>query len=147
MMGNKEGYYLYCFCQPDENDLNLCFKGLKNSDIYTINYKNIKAIGSDIDEYIIDPTKEYVFKHEEINSNIFNQTTIIPMSFGNVFKSRKDIKYLIKKLYPQLKSLLPKLKNKIELGLKIFWSPEEIIGEIADDNPQIQKHPETDLID
>lgn len=134
----EKGFYLYCICENNP-ELKLNFKGIKDFSLLSLKFKNIIAIISEIDDFIVDPLKENVFAHEEVISKIFNQTTIIPMSFGNVFKSEKDIIALLKKLYPQLKNLLPQFKGKIELGIKIFWNPEKIINEIAAEYPHLKK--------
>jgi hypothetical protein len=143
-MTKKSGYYLYCLCKANK-DLNFNIQGLKNNNIYFLKSNGYYAIISDIDEMIVDPVKDNLYTHENVILNIFDQTTIVPMSFGNIFKNREDIKHLIKKLIPELKKLLPRLKDKIELNLKIFWSPEDIIDEIAKENPNLKTNQSNDL--
>lgn len=145
-MGNEKGFYLYCFCKFDP-EVKYTYEGLKGKTTYFLKNKDYIAVISEIDELIVDPLKKHIFKHEDVNTKIFEQTTIIPMSFGNIFKSKKDIIYLIKKLTPQIKKILPQIKNKVELEIKIFWSPEKIIEEIAAENPQLKKQTQNNYYD
>lgn len=134
----EKAFYLYCIC-ADDPDLELNYQGIKDFPLFSVKYKDIIAIISEIDDFIIDPVKGNVFSHEEVITKIFEQTTIIPMSFGNIFKSESDIIILLKKIYPQLKNLLPQFIGKTELGLKIFWNPEKIINQIANNYPHLKK--------
>ncbi len=142
-MGKKVGFYLYCLCKFNP-DINYSFEGIKGKKTFTLKDEDYTAVISKIDELIVDPLEKNVLKHEDVNTKIFEQTTIIPMSFGNIFKSKKDIIYLIKKLTPQIKQIIPRIKNKVELGVKIFWSPEKIIEEIAAENPGLKKQKQDD---
>ena len=64
--------------------------------------------------------------------------TVIPISFGNVFQSKEDVKALLENLYPQFEKLFPAIKGKVELGLKVIGK-KEWLEEMVKDNPEVEK--------
>src|SRR2546421_976142 len=86
------GKYVYCIIQSGET---LRFGplgiGADPADVHTVNYKDIAAVVSDTPIEVHDPTRENVLAHERVNETVMRKYTVIPMSFGTVFKTRDDI--------------------------------------------------------
>jgi hypothetical protein len=64
--------------------------------------------------------------------------TVIPMSFGTVFKTREDIVELLRSAYDAFKDVLVKMKGKVEFGLKVLWEPEIVIQEIEKEDENLR---------
>lgn len=101
--------------------------------VYSIHFQNVGVVICPVDEDVL-PTRDNLFAHSYVVSNIMGQYNLIPMSFGNVFKSEEDVMYLIKHLYDEFQKLFPQLENKIEVGLKIIANQEWINTEIKKDS-------------
>jgi len=56
--------------------------------------------------------------------------TVIPMSFGTVFKTSKDIVELLRSAYDAFRDVLGKMRDKVEFGLKVLWEPDAVIREL-----------------
>src|SRR3982751_5371822 len=59
--------------------------------VYTVHYQDLAAIVSDTPLVIYDPTREHVLAHEFVNETVMREFTVIPMSFGTVFRSEDDV--------------------------------------------------------
>src|SRR5215471_18552817 len=65
-------------------------------DVYTITYKDTAAVVSDMPLAPLDSTRENVLAHERVNEVVMRDHTVIPMSFGAMFKTRDDIVELLR---------------------------------------------------
>jgi Gas vesicle synthesis protein GvpL/GvpF len=77
-----------------------------------------------------DPTRENVLAHERVNETVMRKYTVIPMSFGTVFKTRDDIVELLRSAYDAFHDVLVKMQDKLEFGLKVLWDRDVMIREI-----------------
>lgn len=122
--GAHPGKYVYCIIEGDE--VRVEGTGVENTGrIYTIPYRDLAAVVSDspLSEYTIDA--DSAFAHERILRQIFDEQTIVPMSFGMVFRDQESLLAIMKGSYEVFKDALEKLKGKVELGVKVIL-PEEV---------------------
>src|SRR6202140_501773 len=55
--------------------------------VFTVSHKDLAAVVSDTPIVIYDPTRENVLAHEFVNETVMREFTLIPMSFGTIFRS------------------------------------------------------------
>lgn len=134
-----EGKYVYCIIATSEpHSFGAIGIGGEPSDVQTVNYKDIAAVASDTPLEVYDPTRENVLAHERVNEAVMREFTVIPMSFGTVFKTREDIVELLRSAYDAFKDVLHKMKGKLEFGLKVLWEPEMVIKEIEKEDENLR---------
>ena len=126
-----QGKYVYCIIHSGE-DLSFGRAGIgaEPAEIHTVKYRDIAAVTSDTPLEVYDPTRENVLAHERVNELVMQRFTVIPMSFGTVFRTEDDIVELLRSAYDAFKDVLIKMQGKLEFGLKVLWEPELIIQEI-----------------
>ncbi len=107
--------------------------------VYTVNYQDIAAVVSNTSVYIFDPTRENALAHEHVIETVMKNYTIIPMSFGTVFRTDNDIREVLKSIYPSLKDVLHQMAGKFEFGLKVNWDRDQIIEDIKSDDEEIRQ--------
>ncbi len=107
--------------------------------VYTVNYQDIAAVVSNTSVYIFDPTRENALAHEHVIETVMKNYTIIPMSFGTVFRTDNDIREVLKSIYPSLKDVLHQMAGKFEFGLKVNWDRDQIIEDIKNDDEEIRQ--------
>ena len=107
--------------------------------VYTVNYQDIAAVVSNTSVYIFDPTRENALAHEHVIETVMNKYTIIPMSFGTVFRTDDDIREVLKSIYSSLKDVLHQMSGKLEFGLKVNWDRDRIIEDIKQEDEEIRK--------
>src|SRR5215831_16608377 len=86
------GRYVYCIIRANQQ-LKFGAIGMDEQwpEVYTINFKDMAAVVSDIPLAPLDSTRENVLAHERVNETVMRDHTVIPMSFGTMFKTRDDI--------------------------------------------------------
>jgi hypothetical protein len=107
--------------------------------VYTVNYQDIAAVVSNTSVYIFDPTRENALAHEHVIETVMKNHTIIPMSFGTVFRTDNDIREVLKSIYPSLKDVLHQMAGKLEFGLKVNWDRDQIIEDIKHEDEEIRQ--------
>src|SRR5579872_899852 len=110
-----------------------------NEDVYTTNYGDIAAVVSRTPVFIFDPTRDNALAHEHVIESVMKNYTIIPMSFGTVFRTDEDIREVLKSIYTSLKDVLKQMTGKLEFGLKVTWDRDRIIEELKREHEEIHR--------
>jgi hypothetical protein len=136
----ESGRYVYGILQSrDRIDFGKIGIGGAGAMVYTVNYLDIAAVVSNTSVYIFDPTRENALAHEHVIETVMKTYTIIPMSFGTVFRTDNDIREVLKSIYSSLKDVLHQMSGKLEFGLKVNWDRDSIIEDIQQDDEEIRK--------
>ncbi len=136
----EEGKYVYCIIKsPRTREFGSIGIGEGAGRVYTVHYGELAAVVSDTPIRIYDPTRENVLAHEFVNETVMREHTVIPMSFGTLFRTESDIVELLKSTYQAFDDVLEKMQDKIEFGLKVLWDREKVIGTIERDNEEVRR--------
>ena len=136
----SRGKYVYCVIRS-EDPLRFGAIGLGTTpaEVHTVHYKDIAAVVSDTPIEVLDATRENVLAHERVNEVVMRDHTVIPMSFGTVFKTRDDITELLKGAYGAFTDVLLKMEDKVEFGLKVLWDRDEVIRQIEREDEDVRQ--------
>src|SRR5438067_9000433 len=138
--GDARGKYVYCIIQAsDPLKFGPLGIGAEPADVHTINFKDIAAVVSDTPIEVHDPTSENVLAHERVNETVMRKHTVIPMSFGTVFKTRDDIVELLRSAYDAFHDVLVKMEDKLEFGLKVLWDRDVMVREIENHDEDVRR--------
>lgn len=134
------GRYVYGVIQGSE-PVTFGRSGLAGSSeqVYTVHYQDIAAVVSRTSVFIFDPTRENALAHEHVIESVMKTNTIIPMSFGTVFRTDDDIREVLKSIYGSLKDVLKQMGGKVEFGLKVTWDRDRIIEELKHEDDEIYR--------
>src|SRR5688500_9528074 len=125
------GKYVYCIIRHDRvRDFGPVGIG-GGRRVYTVHHNDLAAVVSDTPIVIYDPTRENVLAHEFVNETVMREFTVIPMSFGTVFRSEDDVSELLRSTYQAFNDVLDKMQDKIEFGLKILWDREKVVAALG----------------
>ncbi|WP_164215139.1 GvpL/GvpF family gas vesicle protein [Virgibacillus sp. YIM 98842] len=140
MEGQKTGIYIFCGIQTEEETAFGDFEMEGDTrTTFTIHYKDAAMVAAEVPMKIYHPNKQNLMMHQQILARVMKENdTVIPISFGNIFKSREDVKVLLENLYPQFEELFPKIKGKIEVGLKVIGKKDWLRKRVHE-NPQVGK--------
>jgi Gas vesicle synthesis protein GvpL/GvpF len=134
------GRYVYGIVESKEPlDFGKIGIGGAGEPVYTVNYVDIAAVVSKTAVAMFDPTRENALAHEHVIETVMKNHTIIPMSFGTVFRTDNDIKEVLKGIYPSLKDVLKQMEGKLEFGLKVNWDRDQIIEELKHQDEEIRR--------
>ena len=137
---SNEGKYVYCVIKS-ERPLSFGPLGIgpEPAEVHTVNYGDIAAIVSNTPMVVQDPTRENVLAHQRVNETVMQHHTVIPMSFGTVFKTDDDIMELLRSAYDAFTDVLNKMQDKFEFGLKVLWDRDQVIREIEAEDEDIRR--------
>ena len=132
------GKYVYCIIRsssPHTFDV----EGIQDptAAVHTVHYQDLAAVVSDTPIEVQDPTRENVLAHERVNEAVMRDFTVIPMSFGTVFRTADDIMQLLTSAYDAFDSVLSKMRDKFEFGLKVVWNPQQVIEELESEDENL----------
>ena len=136
----SRGKYVYCIIESgDPLKFGPIGIGADPSDVYTVHYKNLAAVVSDAPLEVLDSTRENVLAHERVNETVMREHTVIPMSFGTIFKTREDIVELLRSAAEAFGDVLNKMQNKLEFGLKVLWDRDQAVREVESEDEDISR--------
>jgi len=136
----QEGRYVYGIIQSREPAF-FGRMGIGGSGemVYVVTHGDIAAVVSRTPVFIFDPTRENALSHEHVIETVMKTHTIIPMSFGTVFRTDDDIKEVLRSIYPSVKDVLKQMAGKVEFGLKVTWDRDRIIDELQREHEEIHR--------
>jgi len=134
------GKYVYCIIRSSEPlKFGRIGMGSDPAEVHTVHYLDIGAVVSDTPTEVLDATRENVLAHERVSETVMRRFTVIPMSFGTVFKTPEDIVELLRGAYEAFSDVLHKMQDKLEFGLKILWDRDVMIREIEREEEDIRR--------
>jgi len=138
--GDRRGKYVYCIIRTKAP---LRFgpvgSGAEPTDVHTISHRELAAVVSDTPIEVFDATRENVLAHERVNETVMKKHTVIPMSFGTVFKTRDDIVELLRAAYDAFVDVLKKMDDKLEFGLKVLWDRDAVVRQIESEDEDVRR--------
>jgi hypothetical protein len=136
----SRGKYVYCIIQSGK-PLRFDAAGIadERAEVHTVGYRDLAAVVSDVPIGVVDSTRENVLAHERVNEIVMREHTVIPMSFGTIFKTREDIVELLRSAQDAFGDVLNKMRDKMEFGLKVLWDRDSIIQEIEQEDEDINR--------
>jgi hypothetical protein len=133
------GKYVYCVVRSERaRDFGAIGIG-GGRRVFTVAFRDLAAVVSDTPIVIYDPTRDNVLAHEFVNETVMKEFTVIPMSFGTVFRSEDDVSELLRSAYQAFSDVLDKMRDKIEFGLKVLWDREKVISNLERENDEIRR--------
>jgi hypothetical protein len=138
--GASRGKYVYCIIgATDPLRFGPIGLGVDPADVYTVHYRTLAAVVSDAPLEVLDSTRENVLAHERVNETVMREHTVIPMSFGTIFKTREDIVELLRSAAEAFGDVLNKMQNKLEFGLKVLWDRDQAVREVENEDEDINR--------
>ena len=137
----EPGIYVYCVIETaDPKTFGKIGIGGRSDEVFTVHYRDLAAVVSRTPLMVYDPTRENLLFHEGVNEVVIEQGfTPVPMSFGTLFRTENDVVEFLEDTYDALRDVLVKMKDKLEIGLKISWNREEVLAEIERDHEHIRR--------
>jgi len=140
LASRESGRYVYGIVESrDRLDFGRTGIGGTEEPVYTVNYRDLAAVVSNTSVYIFDPTRENALAHEHVIETAMKDYTVIPMSFGAVFRTDNDIREVLRSIYSSLKDVLEQMSGKLEFGLKVNWDRDRIIEDLKREDPEVRR--------
>lgn len=98
--------------------------------------------GEKIKNKLLDDPKwaeENIRRHHEVIDCAFKMSVVIPMKFGVIYKTKVSLADMLKRYYRQYKTLIFRLQDKKEWGVKAYLDHKKFIEGLKKKNKEIQK--------
>ncbi|GBF32442.1 gas vesicle synthesis GvpL [Desulfocucumis palustris] len=137
-MSEKTGKYLYCFIKAGESeDIGEIGPGQGEQPVYTVHHRDMAAVVSDSAEEYYDPVGKNAMCHQNVISAVMAKHEVVPVRFGVICKSMDALNKLLEEIYPAVMTNLERLHNKMEVGLKLFWTRDSFVKEVGESNEEV----------
>ena len=106
----EERKYIYCVIRTSQGR-KFDLVGLEGEEVYTINYKDIAAVVSNISISYeeCDPTRSNMKTHTLVLETLMKDYTVLPARFGLISDNEDKLKGLLQKYYSTLKEYIRRL--------------------------------------
>jgi len=140
---DEEGRYVYCIIECGERK---GFGGIgiggRGDEVYTISYKDISAVVSDTPLKEYEANEENTLTHMSVIQRVMQEYTVLPLRFCTIFKGDDGLRRTLARIYDESKAELGRLKDKVEVGVKVLWHPKvasEHIRKTSDRVKELEK--------
>jgi hypothetical protein len=133
------GRYIYAVVtQGAEHPL--AFKGLDDQPIYTIAYRGMAAVVSDVENDRIRPQRRNLAAHRAVLSGLMAvEEAVLPLRFGTIAANANEIKSLLASNRKIFEDQLKQIAGKLEMGVRVVWDVPNIFEFFIDAHPDLKE--------
>ncbi|MCF7740929.1 MAG: GvpL/GvpF family gas vesicle protein [Candidatus Marinimicrobia bacterium] len=160
-MKKKRGFYLYCI--REKGCTGFASEGIDGeSDTFMIHHDNLEAVvsGVSIEEFKSEEIERksktdlnWIKTKAQTHETVIEKamvgdgkiSAVIPMSFGNIFRSKKKIQQVLEKNYSNFRNILEELRGKQEWSLKVYLKDKNKFEQIVKEKNKNIKEKEQEI--
>ncbi|PJB62404.1 MAG: hypothetical protein CO096_25615 [Armatimonadetes bacterium CG_4_9_14_3_um_filter_66_14] len=106
--------------------------GSPRREVYVVAEGDIGAVVSESPPPPLLPLREHVSAHQSVLERAMQRHTVLPFSFGTVADDDQLVRQFLAGNQDDFRDLLQRLKGKVEVGVKAFWSKESVMREVKE---------------
>lgn len=119
-----DGRYIYCIMEWNEQNIipaNLGNIGISESPVYTISYKDVCTVVSNIPFQKMESSINDIVAHQRVvEAARATGATVLPVRFGVILKNEESVKKLIASSQKDYRAKIAQLRGKDEIGIKVL---------------------------
>jgi gas vesicle protein GvpL/GvpF len=120
------GRYIYAIVTQSAKEI-LALKGLDDRPIYTIPYRGMAAVVSDLESARVRPERRNLAAHRAVLGGLMAaEEAVLPMRFGTIAANSNEIKTLLASNHKAFESQLRLIAGKFEMGVRVTWDVPNI---------------------
>ncbi len=132
------GKYLYAIVGVPQEKVYGSF-GIGGSQVYTIPNGKLSAVVSDLPMSTIRPERRHLAAHQEVLKKLMAETTPLPMTFGIIVNSAKEICRILTMNKKTFLEQIHRVENKVEMGLRVSWDVPNIFEYFVVTHPALRE--------
>lgn len=126
---------LYAYGVVDGEPVEFETEGVDGADrVYSVGYRDLFAVVTDVDTIEPERTDENVRAHDEVLRQLLEADggrTVVPMQFGMAFRAERTLRNLLRETRPAFERALREVEDAVELGLKVVTDADADVDEEA----------------
>lgn len=111
----------------------------ERSPVGLVTHGDLAAVVSELPCATVEATREHLLAHERVNAAVLRRHTLLPMSFGMVFRSREDVVELLHSAHDTFAGVLDQVDGSIEFGLKVFRGRDAALPPDGDEADRLRQ--------
>ncbi|OLC54139.1 MAG: hypothetical protein AUH85_12450 [Chloroflexi bacterium 13_1_40CM_4_68_4] len=136
----SEAKYVYCIIESKKaQSFGKVGVGGRGDEVYAIIHGDLAAVVSDTAIAIHDPTRENVLGHERVIEAVMEQHSVLPMSFGTVFRTKDDVIAFLTDTHDALRDVIGQVRDKIEFGVQVNWDRDAVVRDIEAQSDEVAR--------
>ncbi|MGA9402946.1 GvpL/GvpF family gas vesicle protein [Haladaptatus sp.] len=125
----------YVYGVVEKNDFEFDTDAVAGGDrVYTVTYRTLSAVVSDIDTTEPERTDEDSKRHDEVLREVLERDdvdAVVPMQFGMAFKDNRTLKSVLRGARRAFTKALNEVDGHVELGVKIVVGEDDEVDREA----------------
>ena len=115
--------------------------GGRGDKVYTMHQNGLAAVVSSSPVVQYPVRRDNMMAHQHVLEEVMKKFTLLPVRYCTIAEDEEKIKEkVLQARAGEFKDLLEKMKGKVELGVRAFWTNTEgIFGEIISENEEISE--------
>lgn len=135
----SDNRYIYGII-PGEQGIDFGPIGLGEKPVTTIGCGGLACVVSDshLDVYVANAVN--LGEHERVLERVMGGHVILPMRFGTVAGSEREITLMLKRHGKAFSRMLKKMAGRVEVEIEVMWKDmKAVFDEVVDRNPALKK--------
>ncbi len=136
----NEGKYLYAIIKTSEpREFTTPGIGGRGDKVYTMHDNGLAAVVSSSPVVQYPVRRDNIMAHQQVLEEVMREFTLLPVRYCTIAEDEEKIKEkVLQARSSEFKDLLQKMRGKVELGVRAFWTnTERIFEEIVSENEEI----------
>lgn len=136
----NEGKYIYAVIETSEpQEFATLGIGGRGDKVYTMHQNGLAAVVSSSPIVKYPVSRDNMMAHQKVLEEVMQGFTLLPVRYCTIAEDEGQIKEKVLQARSQeFKDLLEKMKGKVELGVRAFWTnTQSIFEEIVSENEEI----------
>ena len=137
---NPPSKYIYAIIEAEEpQEFATLGIGGGGDKVYTVHHNGLAAVVSFSPIVKYPVSRDNTMAHQKVLEEVMKEFTLLPVRYCTIAEDEEKIKEkLLKARAQEFKDLLEKMRGKVELGVRAFWTNlEKIFAEIVSENEEI----------
>ena len=112
-------------------------------EVYTLPLGDLAAVagrtaGTDYRGLARQAAVRYLVIHQRVVEAVLADYPILPVKFGTVLANEASVLRLLAQGTPLFKAALGMIAQKVQMEVIVLWNPQEVFGQIAQEEPIVQ---------
>jgi hypothetical protein len=133
------GRYLYAITRADDVEPSYGDIGLDDGDVYTIEAPPLAAVVSDVPNEEMRPRRRKLQAHHQVQSEVMEEATILPMSFGVIAHADEGVSALLETHREALLEQIERVEGAVEFGLAVKWTVDDVFEYVVEESDELRQ--------
>ncbi|MFL5955044.1 MAG: GvpL/GvpF family gas vesicle protein [Gaiellaceae bacterium] len=109
-------------------------RGIGDNDVATVEHGELAAIISAVSGAPLRAKRRDLLRHSAVLQDAFAAAPVVPLRFGTVLETERDVEDLLASRYEELVGLLQRVEGLAELRVRAAFSEPDILAEVVRDD-------------